>query len=282
MKWHRFVAILFLALLFAVPAHAQPDVGDASRFLEETVEPTGVARTDVATAAGEVVRILLTVVGIGFFVMMVYAGIRWMTARGEEEAVTKARKAMIAASIGLVIIVSAYGFSVLVTTRLLEGLRPSEPGGALGGGGRAGGGWDALPLYEFTCVCDDGFASGGQVEADSESGAIAQLDCADRCLSHGGFQVSRVRLIREGVRAAEGTTIGCCFDKVQLPSRPGEFFDRPEYWTSRMTTQADCESRGTTEEPLDVLVGAGYWQWNAWDAVRCDEEFREIEDRDRL
>ncbi|MFA4831111.1 MAG: pilin [Patescibacteria group bacterium] len=126
------ILVLAPLLVFAEPP---PNVLDAGRFLGETVDRTGVAKTDVVSATGEAVRILLTTVGIFFFVLVFYAGFRWMTARGEEEAATKARKTLIAAVIGLVLIVSAYGMSVIVSTGLLKGTEPSEePAGSIGGG----------------------------------------------------------------------------------------------------------------------------------------------------
>ena len=43
----------------------------------------------------------------------------WMLARGEEDRITKARETIIAAVIGLVIVVSAYAITNLVTERIL-------------------------------------------------------------------------------------------------------------------------------------------------------------------
>ena len=204
---------IFSLFFFApVQVSAQAIIGEAEEQLGETVGRTGVAQTDVATAAGEVVRIVLSGVGIVFFILMVYAGIRWMTARGEEEAVTKARKAMIAASIGLVIIVSAYGFSVLVTSGLLKGVETrGGPAGTVGG--------------------------------------------------EGG-----------------GVDIGCCYDKIERSTGLLEFAN--EYWTWRMATQEECETRGNTEEELDVLTGDIYWEWFAQNAEECEAGFEDVEDRD--
>lgn len=261
--------LTFFFLFAPAGARAQAVIGSAEAQLGEAVGRTGVAQTDVATAAGEVVRILLSGVGVIFLILMLYAGVKWMTARGEEEAVTKARKAMIAASIGLVIIVSAYGFSVLVTSGLLEGVGPSGgPAGELGG-------WEVLPVYEVRCTCSDGFESGRQVDAESDTAALSQIDCSERCSEHTGVGSSRAILVQEGIRAAGGSEIGCCYDKIE---RETETFEASnQYWTWRITTQADCEARGNTPEPLDVLVGPRYWKWNPWDAERCEAEFDSIE-----
>ena len=56
---------------------------------------------------------------------MVYGGYLWMTARGNEEEVTKAKNLIKAAIIGLIIVLAAYAISIfvikLVGEKTLEG-----------------------------------------------------------------------------------------------------------------------------------------------------------------
>jgi hypothetical protein len=67
---------------------------------------------------GQVINIALALVSSIFLVLMVYAGILWMTARGEEEKITKARETIIMASIGLVIVVSSYAITSFILTQV--------------------------------------------------------------------------------------------------------------------------------------------------------------------
>lgn len=63
---------------------------------------------------GSIVGAVLAFVGILFFILMIYAGILWMTARGNEEQVTKAKNLITAAIIGLIIVMSAYAITAFV------------------------------------------------------------------------------------------------------------------------------------------------------------------------
>lgn len=57
---------------------------------------------------GSVLRLATTFVGVFFFGLMIYAGYTWMMARGNEQAVEKAKNIMTTAVIGLVVILGAY------------------------------------------------------------------------------------------------------------------------------------------------------------------------------
>ncbi len=76
--------------------------------------------------AGTIATGALSVILILFFAFMVYAGVRWMTAQGKEEAVTKAKNTMIAATIGIVLALMSYGIANFV----LKYVTPSSGGNA--------------------------------------------------------------------------------------------------------------------------------------------------------
>lgn len=63
---------------------------------------------DVPTAIGKIIGIALSFLGLIFFVLMIYGGFLWMSARGDGGQVTKAKDLIEAATIGLIIILSAY------------------------------------------------------------------------------------------------------------------------------------------------------------------------------
>jgi len=79
--------------------------------------PTGLVG-DLSTATGTVVQGVLAVVGTIFFIMMVYAGILWTSARGNDDQVGKAKNIITAAIIGLVITLGAYAITIFVSNRL--------------------------------------------------------------------------------------------------------------------------------------------------------------------
>ncbi|MDP2708803.1 MAG: hypothetical protein Q8O93_02010 [bacterium] len=67
-----------------------------------------VGEDGLAIAAGIVIQAILAVIGIIFLALMLYAGYNWMTARGEQEKVDKAKDTIQRSIIGLIIIVGAY------------------------------------------------------------------------------------------------------------------------------------------------------------------------------
>lgn len=69
---------------------------------------------DIERSIGFFIKSAISLVGLVFMVLLVYAGILWMTARGNDTAVEKAKKIMTESIIGLAIVVSAYAISVLI------------------------------------------------------------------------------------------------------------------------------------------------------------------------
>jgi hypothetical protein len=65
-----------------------------------------------------VITTALSLVGSIFLGLMIYAGILWMTAAGEEDKVTKAKNILKAAIIGLAVTMSAYAITAFVTGKL--------------------------------------------------------------------------------------------------------------------------------------------------------------------
>lgn len=94
------------------------NLDDALGNLRGTGQQAGVeANASLSDIIGTVINAMLSLVGIIFLVLMVYAGYLWMTARGEEEQVKKAQKIITTSIIGIVIVVSAYAITFFVTSR---------------------------------------------------------------------------------------------------------------------------------------------------------------------
>lgn len=70
---------------------------------------------NLGSIVGKIISAALSLVGIIFLILMVYAGLMWMTAQGKDEQIEKAKKIIIGSLIGLFITVSAYAITVFVT-----------------------------------------------------------------------------------------------------------------------------------------------------------------------
>ncbi|MBU0898151.1 hypothetical protein KJ806_03410 [Patescibacteria group bacterium] len=68
---------------------------------------------------GTIVGIVLSLLGVVFLILTVYAGFNWMTAAGEEERVTKAKETLTRAVIGLIITLGSYAIWAFVSSALL-------------------------------------------------------------------------------------------------------------------------------------------------------------------
>lgn len=106
---------------FAAPALAQNDVNtlwggqNQKQYVQDNSGlPSGENANDPRKVAAQVIKIILGFLGILAVIIVLYAGFRWMTAGGNEEAVGEAKKMLTAGVIGLVIILSAFAIANFV------------------------------------------------------------------------------------------------------------------------------------------------------------------------
>ena len=92
--------------------------------LEETAVGTGHTSVSFFNAErlpetiGKIISIALSFIGVIFLALLIYGGYTWMIARGNEQAVEKAKSIIINAIIGLVIVVAAYAITAFVGNAL--------------------------------------------------------------------------------------------------------------------------------------------------------------------
>lgn len=68
----------------------------------------------IVTIINYAVKGFLAAMALIFLGLMLYAGIRWLTARGQEELITKAQETLQTAIIGLIIILAAYAITSFI------------------------------------------------------------------------------------------------------------------------------------------------------------------------
>lgn len=113
--------VVICLLLVALPliSFAQ-DQGSLKGLLNQAGEGAGyntdeeLAQTGIAQVAGSVARMFISLLGVLFMAYTIYGGFLWMTAAGNEEQVSKARKIIRDGVIGLIVVLSAAGIYVLV------------------------------------------------------------------------------------------------------------------------------------------------------------------------
>ncbi|MFZ5363864.1 MAG: pilin, partial [Patescibacteria group bacterium] len=113
----KFLFSLFLitgAFLFSTAIFAQ-DFG-VNEVGNEIALPT----EDPRVVAAQIIRVALGFLGIIAVAIVLYGGFVWMTAGGNEERISTAKKILTNGLIGLVIIVFAFSITQFVLNRLME------------------------------------------------------------------------------------------------------------------------------------------------------------------
>ncbi len=116
-----FLLSLMLVFVF-VPGVYAIDLG--TNRVDRAAGQAGYAaatETTFAENVGRAIRILLSLLGVIFTVLIIYAGYLWMTAAGNDEAVSKAKSIISTSIIGLIILLMAYSITNFVVTRVMEG-----------------------------------------------------------------------------------------------------------------------------------------------------------------
>lgn len=149
MKKILFTILFGLIVLAPISVFAAPTgIGSALGNLGKVNETTGLS-SDISTSLGTVINTALSLVGTIFLGLMIYAGILWMTAQGNDDKVQKAKDIIIAAIIGLAVTMSAYAITYFVTNRLTGG--GGGGNNTLGGGGGGGQQCDGTLISQAGC-----------------------------------------------------------------------------------------------------------------------------------
>jgi len=113
-KIHYFLYLIFFGFVYALPVRAADTLWD--RYTEKLETAAGVdiggysavGETTLAVKVGMGISALLGLVGTIFLVLVIYGGLTWMLARGNEDKITKAKTVITNASVGLGITLAAY------------------------------------------------------------------------------------------------------------------------------------------------------------------------------
>lgn len=112
--------------LFAPFAVAHANLGNPFTYgqgIMKTVgtEATGSAAEPVSLPViiGRIINIALSLLGLVFLGLALYAGFKWMTAQGDSKGVDEAKDTLKNAVIGIIITVAAYSLSSFIMSQLI-------------------------------------------------------------------------------------------------------------------------------------------------------------------
>ncbi|MBM5789886.1 hypothetical protein FJZ23_02245, partial [Candidatus Parcubacteria bacterium] len=138
-----FGVLVFCASLFLF---FEPGSALAQTPFEQLGEASRLPQTDLITIIARLIRVFLSVLGILFVLLILYAGYLYMVSQGDPAKTEKARKIISQAVVGFIIIMASYGITTFVMNLLLKATgrqgivqapveRYAEPlGSALGAG----------------------------------------------------------------------------------------------------------------------------------------------------
>lgn len=123
--FNKKVIVCFLVLLISFFVVAPSVFAAADYGLVETTGEGNLAdalnTSDTSTIQvkiGKLIGVVLSFVGVIFFILVIYGGFLWMTARGDSGQVDKAKDLLYAAVIGLVIVLAAYAITSFIGTQI--------------------------------------------------------------------------------------------------------------------------------------------------------------------
>ncbi len=117
----KFFTILFLLFTLCTILSVNYTLAQGTG-LEEAANKAGLKTSEISipTIIGKIIQEVLGFIGLIFFILILYGGFMWMTAGGNEEKVTKAKSLITQATIGLIIVITAYAISYYITYTLLR------------------------------------------------------------------------------------------------------------------------------------------------------------------
>ena len=124
----RAVGVIILMLVLSTYLVPSSPVLAESKVLENlesagkgmgSADSSGAPAIDFPTVVGSVIKVLLGVLGIIFLILIIFAGVKWMTAHGEKDDITKATDTIRQAIIGLAITLAAYAITDFVVSKIV-------------------------------------------------------------------------------------------------------------------------------------------------------------------
>ena len=115
-KFGAWVSVLpVLILPSAVYAQISESQGTLADIQEQLSDTGGVS---LPVLIGNIIQVVLSVLGIVFLILIIFAGFKWLTAQGDTKKTGDATKMLTQAVIGIIIIIGAFALADFVIDSL--------------------------------------------------------------------------------------------------------------------------------------------------------------------
>ena len=113
----RFIVSLCLCLLIGLSFVVAAKAADVNPItgMTQAVNGTGLEKSpSLPVFVGNIVKGALGIVGVIFLVLVIYAGVMWMLARGDETKIKSARNIIVTSITGFIIVMVSYAITSFV------------------------------------------------------------------------------------------------------------------------------------------------------------------------
>ncbi len=131
LNYHRrkmtFILLLILVINIILVQQALAFDHSASKYLDNLAgqEDLHIKTTkNISQIVGEIIKYVVGFLGVIFLILILYAGLLWMTAGGSQEDVNQARLILKWSIIGVIVVLGAYSISYYVIKNTQEATNP--------------------------------------------------------------------------------------------------------------------------------------------------------------
>jgi hypothetical protein len=123
------ILVMTITMIFGLSglvnaADPQSAADKALSGLDTTADPAGLkvdtTKFNLPTVIGKALSILMSILGLIFLIIVVYGGVKWMTAKGEAKEVEDARSMIIQGAIGLAVTLATYSIAYYVISEITK------------------------------------------------------------------------------------------------------------------------------------------------------------------
>jgi Type IV secretion system pilin len=118
--WLKIIPTAFCLFIILLSTAQAADLSNA--FAKNTISPAAGnaynTNTSIYEITGTIIQVLLGILGVLFIGLVIYGGIIWMIAEGDEAKIEKAKSIITSAVIGLIVVIAAYAISYFVVSVL--------------------------------------------------------------------------------------------------------------------------------------------------------------------
>lgn len=112
-------ALSFIAAFLVITLQASALTAPLVRLQNAGNVAWGANPKDIGDVVGNVILVILGLLGVVFVILLTYGGFLWLTSAGEEEKVKKAQGLIVNSIIGVFIVIAAYTIAWFVLTKLI-------------------------------------------------------------------------------------------------------------------------------------------------------------------